>query len=90
VEVVQVLLECGVDPSTQNNDGWTPLHGASQNGHVEIVQVLLERGADVNVQDRDSSTPFEVALYEGHSSLAQVLLAHGAREENHVSAAAEY
>ena len=29
-------------------DGWTPLHIASQNGHVECVRALLDRGAAIN------------------------------------------
>ena len=29
-------------------DGWTPLHAASQDGHVEVVRALVEAGAAVN------------------------------------------
>ncbi len=29
-------------------DGWTPLHIASQDGHVECVRALLDRGAAIN------------------------------------------
>ncbi len=33
-------------------DGWTPLHVASQNGHRETVEVLLEHSADVNTRNK--------------------------------------
>ncbi len=29
-------------------DGWTPLHIASQNGHVECVRTLLGGGVAIN------------------------------------------
>jgi ankyrin repeat protein len=29
-------------------DGWTPLHAASQEGHVEVVRALVGAGAAVN------------------------------------------
>jgi hypothetical protein len=31
-------------------DGWTPLHRASQGGHLEVVGALLARGADVQAK----------------------------------------
>ena len=31
-----------------DEDGWTPVHYAAENGHVEILNVLRTSGADVN------------------------------------------
>ncbi len=39
------LAWCGV---VVQEDGWTPLCGASWNGHVEAVRALLAAGAAVN------------------------------------------
>ena len=37
---MQSFVEHGADPTVQMKDGWSPLHLASQNGHVEIAQFL--------------------------------------------------
>ncbi|MFP3234586.1 MAG: ankyrin repeat domain-containing protein [Sulfolobaceae archaeon] len=48
---VQTALEKGANPNAKNNDGWTPLHKAAQEGHVEIVKILLKRGTEPRIAD---------------------------------------
>ena len=38
-------IEEGADVNAQNNDGWTALMWASQEGHPEVAQLLIEAGA---------------------------------------------
>ena len=35
-------------------NGGTPLHIASRNGHVEVIGTLIESGADIDVVDEVS------------------------------------
>jgi hypothetical protein len=56
----------------------TPLHQASDKGHVEVVRLLLEYGADVIAQDEDKATPLHRASRSGRAEIVRVLLAHGA------------
>jgi len=62
IEMVRVLLECGVDPNTANSQGVTPLYRASGSPHIpiEIVSVLLEHGANP-FQSVDGKTPLVAA-----------------------------
>jgi hypothetical protein len=36
-----VLLDKGAIVNVASKDGWTPLHSASNNGHVEVIKVVL-------------------------------------------------
>ena len=35
-----MIEECKVDPNIKNNDGKTPLHLASEKGHLNIIKYL--------------------------------------------------
>ena len=50
-EVVDALLEQGIDINTRDKDGRTALMFAAFNGHEDIVKSLMENGADVNIMD---------------------------------------
>jgi len=63
-EVVEFLLDRGVEPSVRNSSRQTGLHWAAYGADVDIVKLLLERGAPVDVKDEGfHATPFDVALY---------------------------
>ncbi len=44
--VGRLLAERGADVNRANNDGYTPLHWASDD--LRVARWLVERGADVN------------------------------------------
>jgi ankyrin repeat protein len=54
LDVVRLLLQSGAVVDTQDNDGWTPLHSASQSkndgGHLDVVRLLLQSGATIESQ----------------------------------------
>jgi ankyrin repeat protein len=63
-EVVQFLLERGIDPDWRNNEGQTGLHWATYGQHVEVARLLLERGARVDVREGTyGGTPLDWALH---------------------------
>ena len=83
LEMVQVLLEYGVDVNAQSSDGQTPLHFASWGYHDDpgVVRLLIERGADPNTRDEDGSTPLHRALLVRGIGVARALIEHGASVE---------
>jgi hypothetical protein len=40
---VKLFLDKGADITAAENDRWTAVDSASENGHIEVAKVLLER-----------------------------------------------
>lgn len=64
--------------SRPQENGNTPLHIASLNGHAELARMLLEAGAKVDARGKKGSTPLHLAAMDGHFAVARLLLDRGA------------
>jgi ankyrin repeat protein len=53
--------------------GFTPLHGAVQNGQVEMVQLLLDHGADSSARAADGRNALDFARDGGHDQVIEML-----------------
>ena len=57
------------------NDGWTPLHYASQGGHLNIIQYLItELGCDPTTPSNNGTLPLHIACHNGHLNAAKYLI----------------
>lgn len=77
-DLVNSLLEGGLDPDPRDSYGRTPLWYACQSGHKAVVVLLLENRADVAARDRNDCTPLLNAAKMGHKTIANLLLGDGA------------
>jgi ankyrin repeat protein len=76
VDLACSLIEHGADVTTQNNNGWTPLHFAADSygsDNVNLVRFLVEHGADVMAQVNNGLTPLHWAQKQGRMELAGFL-----------------
>lgn len=68
-EVVDFLLQRGMQADAKLRHGETGLHWAAYGGHALIVRLLLDHGAPIDVKDdRYDGTPLDWALHAGHTS----------------------
>jgi ankyrin repeat protein len=88
-EVVEFLLDQGVDLRAGQNTGQTPLHLAAHRGQLEVIKLLLERGAPLEARNVYGGTVLGQATWSvmhGERSIdfvpvIEALLAAGARIE---------
>ena len=63
LEVIELLLDEGVDPNLPSVDGRTALHFAALYSQPAAIKLLLQRGADPMRADRRGATPADMVRY---------------------------
>ncbi|KAF7667411.1 hypothetical protein LDENG_00063990 [Lucifuga dentata] len=64
--------------NAKDEDQYTALHWAAQNGDEAITRLLLDRGAAINETDGQGRTPAHIACQHGQENVIRVLLSRGA------------
>jgi ankyrin repeat protein len=64
--------------NNKDNNGYTALMIASENGHKEVVELLLNKGANINYKNDDGYTALMLASAKGHKNIVELLLNKGA------------
>ena len=86
-DVVQAMLDAGLDPNYTFVNGDTLLHRAADHGNLSIVQALLKKGADPNALNKRNQPPLSRIFANTHDAgyaahegdIVQALLKAGAK-----------
>lgn len=77
---VKALLEKDTSLlSVKDNNGSTPLHGASMTGAIAVAEFLVSMSADINSQDSRGYSPLHYACQYNAEPIAVLLIETGAR-----------
>ena len=44
IDVVELFLQCGADPTVANKNGFTALHIAAREGYYDMCKMLVSKG----------------------------------------------
>ena len=79
-DVVKLLVERGVNPTSMAGYSYNALHKACTGGHLEVARVLLQHCFVTNMSDPDrwGWTPLHHAAFGSHSDVVKLLLSKGA------------
>ncbi len=82
IDIVNALIEKGLDVNERNSLGYTSLMLAAFSGKSgELMATLIEHGADVNIFNNDGETALHWACYSDNIKAADVLIKNGAQLE---------
>ncbi|XP_051541622.1 receptor-interacting serine/threonine-protein kinase 4-like [Myxocyprinus asiaticus] len=77
--VAEILLSRKMtNVNAKDEDQYTPLHFAAQNGDEALTRLLLDRCASINEVDAQGRTPTHIACHHGQENVVRVLLSRGA------------
>lgn len=76
--VVDLLIQNGVEVDECGEGGRTALRAAAWSGHECVVQRLLKCNANVDKQDAEGRTALMAAAFMDHANIVSILLADGA------------
>ncbi|CAD5115454.1 DgyrCDS4426 [Dimorphilus gyrociliatus] len=79
--LIRYLIKAGCPVDIQDSGGRTPLHIASERGHLSNVEKLIECGANVNIIDSSLNSPLHYAARARTGDITQYLINKGAKIE---------
>jgi hypothetical protein len=68
---VSRMVDAGQDINAQNDEGWTALHVAAEDGNERMVRWLLAHGARADIKTTRGRTAYDVA--EGYAAVRAAL-----------------
>ncbi|XP_034460785.1 ankyrin repeat and protein kinase domain-containing protein 1 [Hippoglossus hippoglossus] len=79
-DIISLLLNHGASATQGDEDQWTALHFAAQNGDERAVRILLDKGAVADAQEKTGWMPLHLACQNGHEEVARLLLSRLSEE----------
>lgn len=83
-EVLDYLLNHGVELSADNGLGYTPLILAAAANHPSLVQRYIDRGDDLNARDIDGETALSLAIEKDWPLIVGILRTANAETKDYV------
>ena len=75
--LLKLLLSNKANFNSSSINGFTPLHMASQEGHLASVVTLLQAGADQLLPKHDGFLPIHQAAQHNHVEVVRILIEQG-------------
>ena len=76
-KVLEIISQKNLDINYQNEDGFTALHYACDEGNLKIVEILIKAHANINIKNNDKKTPLHISVTRGYFDITKLLVENG-------------
>ena len=76
-KVLEIISQDNLDINYQNENGWTALHYACDEGNLKIVEILIKAHSNINIKNNDKKTPLHISVTRGYFDITKLLVENG-------------
>ena len=77
-KVLEILNNEKININYKNENGWTALHYAVDEGNLKIVEILIKAHIDINIRNNDKKTALHLSAFRGYFDITKLLVENGA------------
>ena len=77
-KVLELLNNPKININYKNENGWTALHYACDEGNLKIVEILIKDHIDINIKNNDKKTALHLSAFRGYFDITKLLIDNGA------------
>ena len=77
-KILELLSTNQININYQNENGWSALHYACDEGNLKIVDILIKSKIDANLKTNEKKTALHIAVHRGYFDISKLLLENGA------------
>ena len=76
-KVLEIISQKNLNINYKNENGWTALHYACDEGNLKIAEILIKAHCDVNLKNNDKRTPLFISVTRGYFDITKLLIENG-------------
>lgn len=73
-EIIQILLDHGIDQGLEDNNGQSALWHAVNSGNIAAIKLLTNDKKMINLSDHDGFTPLHIAALKNNTEALKILI----------------
>ncbi len=77
-KVLEILSTNLIDINFQNENGWSALHYACDEGNLKIVEILIKSKINLNLITNEKKTSLHLSVIRGYFDISKLLIENGA------------
>ena len=77
-KLLELLCSNQVNINFQDDNGWSAMHFACDEGNLKIVEILIKSKIDLNLRTSDKKTALHFSVLRGYFDISKLLIENGA------------